>query len=46
MSSKALKQYRLTQLNRKMTLIMLSVAVKTANNMSTDEFFTDTPLVN
>ena len=45
MSSKALKQYELTQLNREMTLIMRESAIKTANNMSTEEFFTDTLLV-
>ena len=45
MSGKALKQYELTQLNRKMTLIMRESAIKTAYNMSTEEFFTDTLLV-
>ena len=45
MSHKSFKQYMGSKLNRKMTMIMKDHALKTANNMSTEEFFTDTLLV-
>lgn len=45
MSDKVHRQYLSIEINKRMTKMMIIRAVKTAESMSTKEFFTDTLLV-
>ncbi len=39
------KQYRLQRIQQRMSKLMLSVAVESANNQTTEEFFSGQPLL-
>ena len=39
------KQYRLQRIQKRMSKIMLSVAVESANQQTTEEFFSDKPFL-